>query len=885
MQSLRRPQSGRRPVPIEARAAAPAADAMKRAGVALCLFLAAGWAAAQQAPAQQASSKPPERPRVPATVRIDPALAPSDRNGPLRDLDAVRDEAGVRTAFRKNQVIVRPASRAELDGFLRKYRGRVLSTDAVPAPPPEARIEMDPKYLKPTAWVVLIDPPAIRLEELAARITRAGGSGEHAVSSASAAALAGVALAETAAGRHVGLNYVSDLHAVLFSTNEGNGVNGFTIKGYDDKGSKSEVAKAWQFLTAHGFARRVKVAIIDTGFWLDGAGKPFPNADIPATPFLYDFTDNDRIPNGPSNCGNASCAWHGTNVASVAFGIMNNGRGGAGTGSLVADAMYFKFDRSEGQELSAVRTATAWGADVINESFGKHCGWFCRMDREGVFYSGYALPITTGKIIVAAAGNDGIDALDEHIQPCQISGVLCVGAIDNGTNTSSYSNWGDTLGIWAPDNILVGSDGGNMTGTSVFGGTSASTPFTAGIVAMMKAINPGLFQTHIHGMLHDASWKDSPDGHVQGKGYIDAYRSLLLAADNTMAPDRFEPNSNPSAATVLGGGNQPNLTIHRANTPAGAPVAWDTDYYRFTLTNFGTIQLRLTYMPQLAYYFIDIFPGGNTCSTLDTSRTDVQDGTNVTYSGLGPGDYIIAVRANGPSAYDMNVTLTAAGLPADAFEPNETAAAAHAITPGTFDANLQTAGDADWYSFTVTSSPVTAPFTVDLTSTCAPVSVRLIHDGVDDGGGIPSKSHFLTLQTGSYKMGVTGQAATPYHFLAKNRRAKVFDRLWEEVEIFRYDPGDPGPRWLSGPRELIAITKTEAFRSLRIRGGGLRAILMDLDGKTIATASMDPRTGELVLPFDGARNGMEYIVRVTREADRLEGGASTALRYEVKAER
>jgi hypothetical protein len=290
-------------------------------------------------------------------------------------------------------------------------------------------------------------------------------------------------------------------------------------------------------------------------------------------------------------------------------------------------------------------------------------------------------------------------------------------------------------------------------------------------------------------------------------------------------------------------------------------------------------------MPQLAHYFVDIFPGGNTCSTLDTSRTDVQDGTNVTYSGLGPGNYLIAVRANGPSAYDMNVTLASAGLAADAFEPNDSVAAAHAITPGEFDANLQTADDPDWYAFTVTSSPITAPFTVKLTSTCAPVSVRLIHDGVDDGGGIPSQSHFLTLETGSYKMGVTSKAATPYHFSAKNRRAKVFDRLWEEVEIFPYDPRDPGPRWMSGPRELLAITKTEAFGSLQIRGGGLRARLTDLEGKTIEVAAADPRTGNLVLPLDRARNGSEYIVRVEREADRLEGAAATALRYEVNAER
>jgi hypothetical protein len=134
-------------------------------------------------------------------------------------------------------------------------------------------------------------------------------------------------------------------------------------------------------------------------------------------------------------------------------------------------------------------------------------------------------------------------------------------------------------------------------------------------------------------------------------------------------------------------------------------------------------------------------------------------------------------------------------------------------------------------------------------------------------------------------MGVTGTAATPYHFYAKNRRSKVFDRLWEEVRIFQYDPGDPGPRWVSGPRELLAITKTEAVGRLRIRGGGLRARLTDLDGKTITFAAPDPRTEELVLPLDHARNGSEYIVRIERDTDRLEGAGTTALRYEVKAER
>lgn len=57
-------------------------------------------------------------------------------------------------------------------------------------------------------------------------------------------------------------------------------------------------------------------------------------------------------------------------------------------------------------------------------------------------------------MLIASAGNDGGDVDANRYEPCVIPGVICVGALENEVNTArSYSNYGESVDIWAPTDV------------------------------------------------------------------------------------------------------------------------------------------------------------------------------------------------------------------------------------------------------------------------------------------------------------------------------------------------------------------------------------------------------------------------------------------------
>ncbi len=190
---------------------------------------------------------------------------------------------------------------------------------------------------------------------------------------------------------------------------------------------------------------------------------------------------------------------------------------------------------------TAINNALYNGVDVIHETAGFNCGWWCRH-----FGGGNALKAAVGSarnvgaIFVTPANNYGKDISNSDQMPCNLDGAVCVGAVKKDGNAASYSNWGTIVDTWAPTDILStitrisaakDADDVGIDELHVYGGTSASTPYLTGIVALMKMVNPNLTYNQVRGILVSTS-NPSSDVKVKDRGYVDAYRAVKAASPN-----------------------------------------------------------------------------------------------------------------------------------------------------------------------------------------------------------------------------------------------------------------------------------------------------------------------------------------------------------------
>ncbi len=455
-------------------------------------------------------------------------------------LAVVEDANGWQSVFILDQVLYSPTDNTALEDFLSTYSAVIVDSDVVPIPPEGSGITMDPEYLEATQYTLSLGDANFSLDTAERDGRSAGLTGAARVSSQKGAELLALIIRESSLGKNISPNFVGSVNStsgLMNSTQE----HPTTGAGFDDAfnysyfgitGAKTNVLKAFQYIDQNPPARKARVAIIDGGFWLDPAGNPMsaigPDSDFPATPLQYDFVSDDYIADGinlASCSGGSTCNYHGNNTASTAVGKINNQYGGAGTGGSLAEPMLFKTNLNWGQVSRAIRTAVAWGTDVISMSFGMECdNVFCDGYFDGNLYPALRNARDNGVVMVAAAGNA---EQNTHSVPCKANeDVICVGALADNANTAIwYSNFGPYVDIWAPTNIIVQPNGDTTPSLASSGGTSTSAPFVAGIAAMIKAYQPTLTSRDVNNILRSTAWRDSSDRKVTH--YVNAWSALL----------------------------------------------------------------------------------------------------------------------------------------------------------------------------------------------------------------------------------------------------------------------------------------------------------------------------------------------------------------------
>jgi hypothetical protein len=873
-------------------------------------------------------------------VRPQVPFLPDPSGGPGRLVAAYQDDRGVVTDFLTDEIIIAPRSRQELDTFLQTYGGRIVGDNRVPLPPPELGITVSPEYLNPTEYTVRVtafpDISSFQIESW-----QKGARGFYRFSSQEGVKLLALATRERLRGMKILPSFVYHGHHMLHWTEEAelpdgtytNAMNYYVFNGPDPAlgnwdSNRSSIWKAWQYMAAtqldHEKLHSVPLAIIDGGFWLDEAtGDPMPTdlgRDLPLKPHQYDFVGDDYIAAGtnPLLCTSGTpCPWHGHGSASVAAAYLDNLAAIAGSGGQVAQPYLFK-TMTTSHVRRAIRTLIPWGVQIANMSFGGACNDDCvEWKADYGYYDAFLEALSAGIVLVASAGNNGVDVDVNRYEPCVIPGVICVGALENEVNTAKdYSNYGASVDIWAPTDVPAMPNGESPNALTTHGGTSASSPLVAGVVAMMKAVNPGLNSEDVRTILRNTAWKlgsaYSSDPKVQGAGYLDAYRAVLVAANYTIFPDYLEPNNSSGAATFL----EPVPYTYEELTLRPA----DPDYYRFTFEDYGELTIHLEYMQPMGDISFTLTPETTSTPPAGVSQNSTFAGFEYRANTVPPGAYRLLLGAYVPQFYHLTFSPIETGLQPDQFEVNDNQGTAYPLltTLGSWEVNLHQDSDVDYFLVEIPLLPVMHNLKLGISDADFPLTVQLIDAttlaSVGSSTGTEVVYSFQDADSGKqYFLRVSGPKSR-YVLLSNLKR---FDNPWGQ--ILAYDAfwwikelgdiySDPLENVLAEKEDWIAFTPNpyagaagNLINKVNLYAKGLSIRLYDYDDKELiliregvssrvfGLPTGTPQIADVALDTRGLEMGKSYLLQIYRSAgaeDPIDGSTSVLPRmpYVVEAE-
>ncbi|MEM0993861.1 MAG: S8 family serine peptidase, partial [Bacteroidota bacterium] len=220
--------------------------------------------------------------------------------------------------------------------------------------------------------------------------------------------------------------------------------------------------------------KKAKIAILDTG--VDAKHEDL-KANYHSTNSKYDI----------------DVKGHGTHCAGIAAAVSNNAKGTASfapnsdfvTITSIKVLNNFGMGTQQGIIKGMIEAANA-GADVISMSLGA----FSTDSRQKAYSEAVQYCNAKGAIVVVAAGNSNDNA--KSYSPANAKGVITVSALQQNLQKANFSNTVQDLpmGIAAPGKDIYSSFPGSKYRT--FSGTSMATPYVAGLLGLMKSLQPDL---------------------------------------------------------------------------------------------------------------------------------------------------------------------------------------------------------------------------------------------------------------------------------------------------------------------------------------------------------------------------------------------------------
>ena len=235
---------------------------------------------------------------------------------------------------------------------------------------------------------------------------------------------------------------------------------------------------------------------------------------------------------GPSN----SCDNHGTAVAGCITGIINNGIGTVGVApgckvisAKVGVAVTPCSGSWQGQvswTVNAINWGIANGVRVTNNSndYGT---------ASTAMTNAYVAARNAGVVNFASSGNSGNTSIGF---PARSTGVVAVGASSRNGQKASFSSYGSKLAFVAPGQSIyttdrTGSSGYSAGDYTTIDGTSFSSPYAAGVAALILSVNPSLSAAQVESIMQSTCSDMGTSGYdaFTGWGMLNAEAAVIAA--------------------------------------------------------------------------------------------------------------------------------------------------------------------------------------------------------------------------------------------------------------------------------------------------------------------------------------------------------------------
>ncbi|MBI4580923.1 MAG: S8 family serine peptidase, partial [Planctomycetes bacterium] len=278
------------------------------------------------------------------------------------------------------------------------------------------------------------------------------------------------------------------------------------IQGIPDGTTDPEIPRQWHFINAHvqqgwvylqqngvqpGGTSDVIVAVIDTGvdythqdlvgnMWVNGGEIPGNNQDDDSNGFIDDVYGCSVVSDGRSHAGDPKdLHGHGTHVAGIVAATAYNQLGGCGvafgTRVMAVRAADYSGVLSVTDVAEGILYAVDNGAEVINMSFGGYMYSQVEVDALEVAFN--------QAVLVAAAGNDGLNGWEYPSYPAALYFVHGVMASTTYNTRAWFSNYG--YDIAAPGESIYSTLPNNQY--AAWSGTSMSAPIVSGVAALLRS--------------------------------------------------------------------------------------------------------------------------------------------------------------------------------------------------------------------------------------------------------------------------------------------------------------------------------------------------------------------------------------------------------------